>query len=75
MNIHQIPSEPSMSDLTEMRVVSGVEALHLLVDELIGLRDRNDTADLMLFERESLHIANAKLSNLVADLFAASKAQ
>lgn len=73
MNIHHREIEgEAMPSMEEMRVGYGVHQLLTLVDDLIELRHRRETADLMLLEQESLHIANAKLSNLVADLFAAS---
>lgn len=72
MNIHTNIEGEAMPSFEEMRVATGVQSLLTLIDELIELRHRNDTSDLMLFEAEPLHIANAKLSNLVADIYAAS---
>jgi hypothetical protein len=73
MNIqHQQFEAEAMPSMEEMRVGYGVHLLLTQIDELIELRHRAETADLMLYEQEALHIANAKLSNLVADLFAAS---
>lgn len=72
MNIHTNIEGEAMPSMEEMRVGYSVHLLLTQIDELIDLRHRADTADLMLFEAEALHLANSKLSNLVADIYAAN---
>ena len=61
-----------MPTMEEMLVDATVHALHKAVADLVTLRHRHDTADLILMEYESIDGDFRTLANLTADIFHAN---
>jgi protocatechuate 3,4-dioxygenase beta subunit len=62
-----------MPSFEEQLVDTTIHALHKAVSDLVELRHRRDTADLILMEQESIEGDCRTLSNLAADIWHANE--
>lgn len=64
--------ELPMPSMEEQLVDVTIHTLHKAVSDLVELRHRSDTADLILMEQDSIEADCKKLANLAADIWHAN---